>query len=218
LPVNFKQQKGYYFRLVYDIAVEYLQARARNMRIQEYDTELGFKFPDGRVFSEEEAQEELIRLQLTVRAMMLALSTPDRLQEIKIIHGDIIETGPVSRPPLLREYPFKIRVKGSLKDILWLLHQYSADQVPTDTVDDWNKLIAHVQRNLKRDIELVRREDHFPLILTGMKINSENSEPRDHIEQLEAEFELAGMQFLSEAERSSVQESARTGRNRIQRF
>lgn len=216
LQSNFREQKGYYHRRLFDIAREYLGERARNMRISKYDNMLGFDFPEGKLVSEEQASEELIRLQLTVRAILLALSTPDRLQEISIEHGHIIETGPVSRPPLLREYPFTIKVKGSLKDILWLLHQYASDQVQDDTVDDWNKLVTYVQRNLKRNIEPTRREDHFPLILTGLNINSENSEPLDQIEQLEAEFELAGMQFLSPEEREAVKTRTRGGR--VQRF
>ncbi len=211
LPPNAKIQKNYYHRQVYDIAREYLNRRARNMRINEYDDAMGFKFPDGELVPEERAPEELIRLQLTVRAMLLALSTPDRLQEITIKHHPIVETGPVKRPPLLREYPFTIRVRGSLKDILWLLHQYSADEVQETTLKDWNKLVTHFQRELGRNIKATSARDHFPLILIGMKIDSENSEPLDSVEQLEAEFELAGMEFLSDEERDNAKSNGVRG-------
>ena len=204
LPPNYTKQKGLYFRLVYDIVVEYLNNRARFKRIDPYSTNLGFTFADGQVISEEQAEEELIRLQLTVRAMLLALSTPDRLQEITIEHSPIVLTGPVKRPPLLREYPFTLRVRGSLKDILWLLHQYASDTVPIDTVGDWNKLVTQVQRNMGRKIEPTTSKDHFPLILRGLRINSENSEPLDDVTQLDAEFELAGMEFLSDDERETA--------------
>ncbi len=221
LPSNFTKQKGLYFRLVFDIAVEYLNDKARFKRVQEYSTSLGFEFRDGQIIEEDQAKEELIRLQLIVRAMLLALSTPDRLQEISIVQRKIVVTGPESRPPLLREYPFVLKVRGSLKDILWLMHQYSADTVPMDTVDDWNKLVTHVQSNMKRAIEPTTSKDHFPLILRGLKINSENSEPLDNVQQLEAEFELAGMEFLSDAERQAVKPSAgrrSRGGGSIQRF
>ena len=73
----------------------------------------------------------------------------------------------------------KLNVRGSLKDILWILHRLS--QVEAPAADG------------KRD---------YPVILRGLLIESENIKARDNVQQLTAEFELAGMRFLSEEERA----------------
>lgn len=213
LPANYLGQKGSYFRKLYDISVEYLRGRARNKRIS-YEDNLGFTFPDALILEEDVAEVELKRLQLSVRAILLALSTPDRLREVSIEHGTIIKTGPISRPPLLREYPFTVSVRGSLKDILWLLHQYSADTVPPDSVSDWNKFVNYSQRHMKMEVKPTRAQDHFPLILRGFSITSNNTEPIDNISQLDAVFELGGMEFLSDAERQAAHEPQQQQGNR----
>jgi hypothetical protein len=115
-------------------------------------------------------------LQLTEKAVGIVLAANEPpLESFAITHERAVETGPAGRPVLLREYPLTLKVRGSLKDILWILHRLS--QFEADGKD-------------------------YPLILRGLVIQSENAKPKDNIQHLDAVFQLAGMQFLTPEERA----------------
>jgi len=201
-----RAHRGYYFRVVYDQIREELSDLARR-RSTTLDTTLGFDFPGDKPPPNAEAQHWATMLQLVSKAVYLALSTEDSLQLVEVAPlktGHRVATGPESRPPLLREYPFQLTVRGSLKDILWLLHQLSADE-ETDAHRDFHVLLDDVTGKVRTVIPSLTSDDRGrrvgPLIVRGMTINSENATPVDQISQLTATFDLAGMQFLSHEER-----------------
>jgi hypothetical protein len=140
----------------------------------ESDERLGFP-PDDRVPPDSEAQQLLDMLQLTEKALGVVLLAQDPVEWFDISHGRPYETGPVARPALLAEYPLTLKVRGSLTTVLWILHQFGT-----------------------------RAERDYPLILRGLTIRSDNSKPKDDVQQLEATFELAGMAFLADAGRDAV--------------
>lgn len=148
-----------------------LRDKADARRI-ERDERLGFP-PDDRVPPDADAQELMDMLQLTEKALLVVLAAPDPVERFDIGHGRPEETGPVDRPPLLKEYPLTLRVRGSLKTILWILHRYGQ-----------------------------RSEGDYPLILRGLSIKSDNSRARDDVQQLDATFQLAAMSYIAEAIRA----------------
>jgi hypothetical protein len=119
-------------------------------------------------------------LQLTEKVVAIAFGTPTPLENLKVSHLDAVNTGPESRPVLVREYPLKLEVRGGLKDILWVLHRIS--QV-TPTADGKTK--------------------DYPLILRGFSIKSDNAKAKDSVQQLDAVFDLAAMHFITEEERAN---------------
>lgn len=147
-----------------------LRDEADKRRI-ERDERLGFP-PDDRVPPDADAQELMDMLQLTEQALLVVLAAPDPVESFDISHGRPEETGPVDRPPLLKEYPLTLRLRGSLKTILWILHRYGQ-----------------------------RSEGDCPLILRGLAIKSDNSRVRDDVQQLDATFQLAAMSFIAEEKR-----------------
>lgn len=167
------KQPGYLFKRTFVEVRQGLRQKAEARRIV-YDENIGFG-ADPEVPKDELAPYLMTMLQLTEKVVGIALDTPAPLESLTITHGKEIETGPESRPALLREFPLKLSVRGSLKDILWILHRLS--QVEAGGKD-------------------------YPVILRGLLIESENAKPRDDVQQLSAEFELAGMRFLSEEERA----------------
>jgi len=138
------------------------------------DERLGFP-PDDRVPPDADAQQLLDMLQLTEKALTVVLAAPDPVEWFDIAHARPYETGPVSRPALLSEYPLTLKVRGSLKTVLWILHSYGT-----------------------------RSEQDYPLILRGLTITSANNRVRDDVQQLDAVFELAGMAFLPDAGRGAA--------------
>lgn len=145
----------------------------------ESDERLGFP-PDDRVPADEEAQQLLDMLQLTEKALRVVLKAPDPVEWFDISHDKPYKTGPLSRPELLEEYPLTLKVRGSLPTVLWILHSFGT-----------------------------RGEHDFPLILRGLTIRSDNTKAKDDVQQLEAEFDLAGMSFLSDAARAPAAAPAR---------
>ena len=135
------------------------------------DERLGFP-ADDRAPPDADAQPLLDMLELTEKALSVVLEAPDPVEWFKIAHDRPELTGPANRPPLLREYPLTLEVRGSLKTILWILHRYGQ-----------------------------RAEGDYPLILRGLKIESDNTKSKDDIQQLEATFQLAAMTFVSDEER-----------------
>lgn len=142
-----------------------------NARRIDFDERLGFP-ADDRAPPDADAQPLLDMLELTEKALGVVLDAPDPVEWFKISHGKPELTGPANRPPLLREYPLTLEVRGSLKTILWILHRYGQ-----------------------------RAEGDYPLILRGLKIESDNTKSKDDVQQLEATFQLAAMTFVSDEER-----------------
>jgi len=151
-----------------------LREKANNRRV-ESDERLGFP-PDDRVPPDAEAQPLLDMLQLTEKALTVVLDSDDPVEWFDIGHGKPYETGPLARPPLLAEYPLTLKVRGSLKTVLQILHRFGTTA-----------------------------EGDYPLILRGLTISSSNAKARDDVQQLEAVFELAGMAFLADAGRDQAE-------------
>lgn len=173
-----ENEKGKFFLNRFVDVRQALREKAVARRI-ESDERLGFP-PDDKVPPDDEAQTLLDMLQLTEKALTVVLAAPDPVEWFDISHGKPYETGPVSRPPLLKEYPLTLKLRGSLKTVLWILHSYGT-----------------------------RSESDYPLILRGLTIASSNNRVRDDVQQLEATFELAGMAFLAETGRAPAQAAPR---------
>jgi hypothetical protein len=175
-----ENEKGKFFLNRFVDVRQTLREKAVARRIDS-DERLGFP-PDNRVPPDAEAQQLLDMLQLTEKALTVVLAAPDPVEWFDIAHGKPYDTGPVSRPALLSEYPLTLKLRGSLKTVLWILHSFGT-----------------------------RSERDYPLILRGLTITSANSRVRDDVQQLEAVFELAGMAFIGEAGRpatSTTQQNA----------
>ena len=168
-----ENEKGKFFLNRFVDVRQALREKAQRQRI-ESDERLGFP-PDDKVPPGEEAQTLLDMLQLTEKALNVVLSAPDPVEWFDITHGKPYDTGPVSRPPLLKEYPLTLKLRGSLKTVLWILHSFGT-----------------------------RNDKDYPLILRGLDITSGNSKARDDVQQIEAVFELAGMAFFAEEGRTPV--------------
>jgi hypothetical protein len=176
VPAN-HPQPGQYFNEQLASVQDYLRPKAQGRSIQ-YKERLGFpKPPNGTVPPDDQAPHLLTMLLLTRSVADIVLSTPTPVQSFDITQPfrNAITTGPADRPALLREYALNVKVVGSLRDLLWILHQFA-------------------QRTEERD---------FPLIVRGLTIDSQNLKPSDEIQQLTATFEVAAMQFLTPEERSA---------------
>jgi hypothetical protein len=174
-----ERQPGYFFKRKFVEVRERLRNKAEARKIA-YDQNIGFG-ADPAVPADDQAPYLLTMLQLTEKVVGIAFDTEIPLESLNVSHGPAVDTGPVDRPVLLREYPLKLEVRGGLKDILGILHRISQ----TDALGKDGK-----------------RTD-YPLILRGFRITSENSTPKDDISQLEAVFDLAAMRFISEEERAA---------------
>ena len=109
-----------------------------NRRIPQYDANLGFNL-EGDTLPDDEANTELVFLQLTARAVQLALgAAEDGFESIAVSHGEVVTTGPKGRPPLLFEYPIELQLRGSLKDMLELLHQLGSDKSTDQGWTNWS--------------------------------------------------------------------------------
>jgi len=172
-----ERQPGYFFKRKFVEVRERLRDKAEAKRIV-YDQNIGFG-ADPAVPDDRQAPYLLTMLQVTEKIVGIAFETPIPLETLSVSHGPAIDTGPESRPALLREYPLKLEVRGGLKDILWILHRIS--EVTPDASG--------------------KRSD-YPLILRGFLIKSENTKPKDDISQLDAVFDLAAMRFIPEDERA----------------
>lgn len=172
-----ERQPGYFFKRKFVEVRERLRDKAEAKKIV-YDQNIGFG-ADPAVPDDNEAPYLMTMLQLTEKIVGIAFDTPIPLESLTVSHAPAIDTGPESRPALLREFPLKLVVRGGLKDILWILHRIS------EVTPDANG----------------KRSD-YPLILRGFSIKSENATPKDDISQLDAVFDLAAMRFFSEEERA----------------
>lgn len=171
------RQPGYFFKQSLVAVRDRVRRKAFNKSIT-YDEGLGFDTSD-KVPPDTDAEFLLTMLQLTEKAAHIVLDTPNPVTSFafsRIPDKKPIETGPVNRPVLVREYPMELKVVGGLEDLLWILHRLS--QVDAAQAGD------------------------FPLILQSLTIDSQNLTSRDEISQLTATFKIAGMQFLSDEERA----------------
>lgn len=173
-----ERQPGYFFKRKFVEVRERLRDKAEARRIA-YDQNIGFG-ADPAVPPDEQAPYLLTMLQLTEKIVGIAFDTERPLESLSVTHGPAIDTGPETRPVLVREYPLKLEVRGGLKDILGILHRIS--QIDPPGKDG-------------------KRHD-YPLILRGFSITSDNATPKDNISQLDAVFDLAAMRFISEEERA----------------
>lgn len=192
LAIKAGEQHNLYFSNARARVREELNNKAAQLSIDDIDDWFGFgsgksTAPLTKLPPENEADFLLVMLQLTEKAAMVALNAPDPLERLIISHGDRpVLTGPQGRPPLLKEYPLTLKVRGSLESILTILHQLSAKNVNANSV---------ISDQISKD---------YPLVITYFLIDSAKSKDKDGIQQLDATFNLAGMEFLSEKERGEA--------------
>lgn len=175
VPAN-TQQPGQYFNEQLAAVQDFCRPKAQGRSIA-YQERLGFE-NTAKVPSDEAAPYLLAMLQLTRKAADIILSTPSPVQSFRITQPlkQAIVTGPAGRPALLREYALKLEVRGSLSDLLWILHRLAQKDEDND----------------------------YPLIVRRITIDSKNINPKDNIQQLDAVFEIAAMEFLSDEERAAA--------------
>jgi len=176
-------QPGQYFNEQLAAVQDYCRPKAESRSIG-YQERLGFE-NTAKVPSDEAAPYLLAMLQLTRKAADIILSTPNPVQSFRITQPvkQAMITGPAGRPALLREYALKLEVRGSLTDLLWILHRLAQK-------DD---------------------DNDYPLIVRRITIDSKNINPKDDIQQLDAVFDIAAMEFLSDDERAAA---GKAGANR----
>jgi hypothetical protein len=180
----YTRQPGYFFVTKRNSITDRLRKRAQEKGITEYDEYAGFGLglhrPPSDVPPADALAPDLLRvLQLTDKVVSLALETPTPLQKLVVVpHGQpvkAIDVAPVGRPTLLREYQLTLEVRGSLTDILWLLHRLSPGREAAAT--------------------------DYPLVLKQLKITSENRSTIGNIQQLDCTLTVAGMSFVPQSER-----------------
>lgn len=196
----YSRQPGLFFHDRRNETIQKLDNRAHEKGIAEWDKHLGFAsslggVPSGQPPPNEEADDLLLLLQVTKRVVSICLETPTPLVQIKVLphsllasNGDtakLVRTvSPVGRPPLFREYPVSLTLKGTLSDILWVVHRLSPG------VDE--------------------AERDFPLVLKAFTLTSDNVDLGKPIPQLSITLTVAGISFLTDKERSAA--SVATGR------
>lgn len=211
---TYARQPGKYFYDVLFPATEKLDERRKAIGIVEYDRYLGFGTgpnvpPNRDVPPDANATYLLTMLQLRLKAAVIALQIEPPLDRIAFDQVQVppslkqLETGPENRPPLLREWPMTLSVRGSLRSITQLLYRLSqfpsADATPTPApwLRDRNALLDELGKLGTREFQFTA----YPLVTTGFAINSKNRTAKDRSQQLDATFQLAGMQFIADAER-----------------
>ena len=183
----YRRQPGKYFADRRLAMFEALDIRAREKGIADYDKYIGFgtaikRPPPGDPPDNAYAADLLKMLQLTEKVVRVCLETPTPLQRL-IVQPRQVATKPdlvtpPGRPPLLREYNLTVDIRGSLKDVLWILHRLSPG----------------------RD---AAAED-YPLVLKSLKLTSLNITPIQAIPQLDLMLTVAGMEFLTSEERDKA--------------
>lgn len=206
--------RGYWCGALYDQIRFELQDLGRNHSLV-YNSEIGFNrtgdIPDA------EAQYWATMLQHISRVAWLTMYTnrfPGRLSGIKnfsiepITIGKIVPTGPVGRPALLREYPFKLKVTGSLVDILWLIHQVT-DKMEPEVENDLLEFYASIDSKVNSKTPGFKPKDPSAyrqtgrLILGGYDIQARNRKSDDAYVEHTVILHLAAMDFLSDEERGA---------------
>ncbi len=173
-------QPGRYFIEQFAAVHDFCRDLAEHRSI-EFQERLGFE-TTAKVPSDDAAPYLLAMLHLTRKAASIVLSTPSPVLRFKISQPSKTSTitGPAGRPPLLREYTLKLEVRGNLKDLLWILHRLAQKEGAAD----------------------------YPLIVRRVTIDSKNLNPDQGIQQLDATFEIAAMQFLHDDERIALTKGA----------
>lgn len=188
----YSRQPGLFFHDRRNETIQKLDNRAHEKGIAEWDKHLGFAtslggVPSGQPPPNEEADDLLLLLQVTKRVVSICLETPTPLVQIKVLPHSLLAgntaklvrtVSPVGRPPLFREYPVSLTLKGTLSDILWVVHRLSPG------VDE--------------------AERDFPLVLKAFTLTSDNVDLGKPIPQLSITLTVAGISFLSDKERSAA--------------
>lgn len=185
----YARQPGLFFHDRRNELIQKLDNRAHEKGIQGWDKNIGFADSAGSVPPRQpppndEADNLLLLLQVTKRVVSICLETPTPLVEILVVpHGqqkgriaELVRTvSPPGRPPLFREYTVSLKLKGSLSDILWVVHRLSPglDEAGLD----------------------------FPLVLKSFTLTSDNVDLAKPIPQLSITMTVAGLSFLSDKER-----------------
>ncbi len=175
VPVG-NAQPGQYFNEQLAVVQDFCRPKAQRLSIV-YQERLGFD-KTAKVPRDEDAPHLLTMLQLTRKAADIILSTKNPVQSFNITQPArrAVVTGPAGRPPLLREYPLRLEVRGALSDLLWILHRLALKDGAGD----------------------------YPLIVRSFRIDSKNINPNDGVQQLDAVFDVAAMQFLTADERAEA--------------
>ena len=150
-PASNAMDPGEYF-----LATEY-QIRSGLLKIANarstigYPDSIGFAFMGGVRPPEEDVSHWLKMLQLVSKSVYLALSAKrNTVQDLTISFNpavSVTEAGPEGRPVLLRQYPFELRLKAQLQDVLWLMHQLAAEE-PTAEHDEFKAWLGNITRDL----------------------------------------------------------------------
>ena len=127
-----ERQPGYFFKRKFVEVRERLRNKAEARRIA-YDQNIGFG-ADPAVPPDDQAPYLLTMLQLTEKIVGIAFDSERPLESLNVSHGPAVDTGPETRPVLVREYPLRLEIRGSLKDILGILHRISRVDQPTKDV------------------------------------------------------------------------------------
>jgi hypothetical protein len=199
IPADDKEmqaQHGAWFLRTFNKAALPLYRRAQELGIGEYEKVLGFpagKLDKAQVDPElahtdnDRADYLLIMLDITEKVAWLAMATETPLQKLLISHGDNpIESGPEGRPPLLIEYPFTLKVRGTHKDVLWLMRELSVSVVD-------RKVVPYSNYTRKYPI-IVRGFDETSLETVG-KNTGKLLDAHDDITPIDVEIELAALDF-----------------------
>ena len=178
VPVDDRQPGQYFKGQLFKVMDSVREVAARRSIAFDERDRLGFgvkkEVPDDR-----EAQDLLTMLQLVDKCARVVLGTPTPIEKFDIdlpTDRKPVLTGPSERPPLLREYPFTLKVSASLPNLLAVLHALAT----------------------------VNGEDDFPLIVRSLSISSRNLRETSSVYILDAVIDLAGMQFLSVDERATL--------------
>ncbi len=202
----YRNDPGSYFNKIYSAIKGELNRMAEGNRLVSYDAKLGYN-TEQKSLSKDIVAGELVRLQLITKAVFLALSADKNIQVEQITHGEIIETGPESRLPLLREYPFRLELRGELKELSWVLHQLEVQQPDEKFIRALGSFQQSIQSKARLEMSDYTAEDHFPLIVRGWSIENDGKKKGDEFTQLKVILDLAGMEFLEPEERGMATHS-----------
>ncbi len=204
-------------------------AKARSV---EFNEDLGFGQWAHDLPPEALTADLLSMLQVVYKTARIALSTTDsNFVSIAIAPSLKPVLAGAKDRPLLTEYPLTLKVVGSLKDILWVLHRFSQVEPSTikarDDADaasleaDEAAIVALYPKLSERSgtkaltkddaamlDDWVARHD-YPLIISSLVIDGGNTSEKDQISQLTATFTIAGMRFIGAPEASGAPAATR---------
>jgi hypothetical protein len=99
-----------------------------------------------------------------------------------------------------------MQITGSLRSILWLIHQLSMEGDHSKELERFRGLLREITTKVDKVIPTGVASDTAgnvasPLIVRGITVESGNLLPTDQLTQLTVTLQLAGMEFLSAEER-----------------